>query len=215
MNKEQLLEIFFKTPSLINISSNKDLQVKKGVFTPILMNMKSLLSYPDRRRVIIKLMSQEIDKKYSAIVGIAYGGDYFAAALADEVDTPVAFLRKENKAYGILLNDLFVGKIDKANEQILLIDDVVATGNEAKKAIVNITKLLKERNQEIDYSKISLLSIFSYCDEVEISKKVGIKISALIYAKDIIEYGLEHGYIDEKTAQMITDQISFNKGFEI
>jgi orotate phosphoribosyltransferase len=107
--------------------------------------------------------------------------------LAYEIFRPLIYIRKESKGYGV--NNLIEGKLQE-NQNVLLIDDVITTGQSLKHAIkiirnngakVNnvLTILFRGNNEIIDkYSQIDIdLKFLTTMTE----------ISDILYSRNLID----------------------------
>ncbi len=175
---KRIIEILFNSPKVVNLSKTPNIEVQPGVFSPVYINLKSLLSVPKNRKVVVrslvKLPLGDIDN----ICGIESGGSYFASAVADSLNKGLILFRKNEKKYNI--KNRFAGELPKKGSRILVVDDVISSGNTLAEAVTN----LKENGY-----KVEVAVIFSYCWEKEIEKNLKTKIHVLSTARELIEVG--------------------------
>lgn len=196
----EIFKIFFETKDLVNIRSKRSIEVQPRVFSSIYINLKSPLSNPISRKKLCLELSKLIPKKSVYICGIESGGNYFASAVADLTGNKLIFFRKESKKYNI--KNRFVGSMPKKSDHVVIVDDVISSGNTIAKVVNEFKKI---------GCKIEVVVIFSYCWEKIISKNLAVKISRLLDAKQFLKYGLEKKKISNKDAALILEYINDEK----
>jgi len=125
-----------------------------GLNGPIYCDNRLILSYPSARDLVVKAFKQQFDADNTGeeiIAGIATGGIAYAALLADALDLPMIYIRSSAKAHG--KQQAVEGRLKKG-QKILLIEDLITTGNSALKAAQSAL----DEGAVID----SCYSIFSY-----------------------------------------------------
>lgn len=112
--------------------------------------MRSIISYPTLLKKLITFIAEK-DKKekkinetnlYSIICGVPYGAISLATAFSLETNIKSIFIRKEKKEYGT--KKQIEGHFTK-NEQILLIEDVITSGQ----SILETIKIIEQNNLKI------------------------------------------------------------------
>lgn len=135
-----------------DIISNGEFKLKSGEKSNIYIDFKKAISHPDLiKEICSTLYSENIissDEKilYDYVLGIPYGGLPFSNNLSLLFNIPGLTMRKEAKDYGKC--NLIEGDLDKFNKQkckILVIEDVVTTGQSAK----SIVDILKKKGHHI------------------------------------------------------------------
>jgi adenine phosphoribosyltransferase len=132
---------------------------KKGVnfkdITPLLQDKKVF------RAIIDALARPYIGKKIDKIVGIDARGFIFAAAMAYKLGAGLAIVRKKGKLphktisqkyaleYAENIIEMHQDSV-KPGEKIIIVDDVLATG-ETMKAAINLVKKLKGKIIGVDF----------------------------------------------------------------
>lgn len=161
-------------------------KLKNGSLSPIYIDLRVLVSYPEILKQIAHRMNSLIDDlEFDRIAGIPYTAIPIATALSLEFRWAMIYPRKETKEYGTM------GKIEgvyNAGEIVLPIDDLVTDGESKIEAIkplenaglkVNDIIVLVDREQgaeerlkKLGYTlhsvvKISeLLDIILQCDRI-------------------------------------------------
>ncbi len=195
MNNE-IIKLFYATPGVVNVSNKDDFEPQPGVFASIYINLKTPLFYPKLRRRLASLLSEHVGKDVKYVCGIESGGSYYASAVADLKDKKILLFRKERKQYNI--KNHFVGNLPEKGESVVIVDDVISSGNTISKA----ASQLKKRG-----CKVKVVILFSYCWDKQISRNLGIEITVLSNAEELIEYGLFLKRMSTHNAQIIRDFI--------
>lgn len=195
-SSNQVLKLFFESRVIVRLSELDNIEVQPGVFSSIYINLKSPLSDYKTRRRLCHLISKKIPRKTDYICGIESGGNYFAAATADILKKKLIFFRKETKRYNI--KDKFVGLAPQKGDRVLIVDDVISSGNTIAKVVNELKKF---------GCKMQVVVVFSYCWEKVISRNLNVKIISLVDAFQLVDYGLSKKFISKRNAEMIRDYI--------
>jgi len=173
LKSKKLLSQIVSLPGLISYDlRGRGIEVKRGHFSPVYINMKSTWSCP----AILLDITERLKEKCigcNCIIGIETGGSPFASIIAKELEIPLVLARKEPKNMNI-----FAGEPISGGGSIAIIDDVLATGLSMKKVLENIQKVNR---------KIIFVVILSYGMEKTIAKKYGITIHPLYCIENVIE----------------------------
>lgn len=192
----QIIKILYECENVINVSNQDDFEVQPGVYSSVYVNFKSTLSDPKTRKTISRLIAKNTNKSCESICGIESGGSYYAAAVADLLNTKLIFFRKSKKQYNI--KNRFAGTLPKKGERVTLIDDVMSSGN----TLAKVVNYLKDIGCSVD-----AIVIFSYCWEQQIASNLGIKVKALSTSNELVKYGLNHKLISKNNAYLINDYV--------
>lgn len=133
--------------------------LSSGIKSPIYFDMRKLWSINCRERHFIKMSLLEntitlMGDKFVdgfVVVGIETGGIAPGILIADAFNQPFFYIRKHKKDHGT--QQKIEGNI-KYGKSILLIDDVITTGESIYHALNSLT--------DIVYKDIAILSIFEY-----------------------------------------------------
>ena len=196
MKANEVIKLFYATPGVVNVSDKDDFEPQPGVFASIYINLKTPLFYPKLRKKLASLLSEYIEKDVKYVCGIESGGSYYASTVADIKDKKILLFRKERKQYNI--KNHFVGNLPEKGDSVVLVDDVISSGNTISKAVSQ----LKKRG-----CKVKAVILFSYCWDKQIARNLGIEITVLSNAEELIEYGLLLKRMNHHNAQIILDFI--------
>lgn len=102
---------------------------KSGIQSPVYVDNRRLIFWPDQWQVIIESLAQLIilrELAYDAIAGIAVAGIPHSSALAYTLKRPSVFVRTEAKAHGTRSQ---IEGGDVRGQRVLLVEDLVTTGS--------------------------------------------------------------------------------------
>lgn len=119
--------------------------LKSGQISPIYMNLRKIISYPDVMRMVATAMWEEISKHGSAfelVCGVPYTALPIATCISLAHNIPMIMRRKEKKDYGT--KQSIEGEF-KPGQTCLVIEDVITTGG----SILETTKDLEEAGLKI------------------------------------------------------------------
>tara|TARA_A100001011_G_scaffold388760_1_gene469027 strand:+ start:262 stop:843 length:582 start_codon:yes stop_codon:yes gene_type:complete len=152
--KNYLINSFIKN----NIVKFGDFTLKSGKKSNIYIDMRSIISYPILLKLLIKYISEmeklEIIKEknidtikikkmeYTCVIGVPYGAISLATAFSLQTNVKSLFIRKEKKKYGT--KKQVEGHYNE-NEEILLIEDVITSGQ----SILETIKIIEDNNLKI------------------------------------------------------------------
>lgn len=192
------IQTLFGTASVINLSDSDDFEVQPGVYSSVYVNLKALASNAASRKAIAKALvplAAKFEPDY--ICGMELGGCYFAAHVADSLDSDLFFYRKTDKKYNITTR--IAGNEPQEGSRVVVIDDVLSSGH----TIAPVVDELLGRG-----CTVYVLCIFSYCWEASIAESLGVRISTLCDAKDLIAYGLAHNSMSAHNARLIEEYVA-------
>ena len=121
------LEQFIKELHSIGAVKFGEFTLKSGKLSPFYFDLRDMISYPKLLDGIVNLLVEQIkDMDFDVITGIPYTALPIASLVADRLQKPLIYMRKEEKAYGTGNN--VIGKF-KAGATCLVIDDLITTGD--------------------------------------------------------------------------------------
>ncbi|KAA9232396.1 orotate phosphoribosyltransferase [Aerococcus urinae] len=131
-----------------------------GIKSPIYCDNRQLMSYPKARKLVAQALANLIKEKYpnvTCIAGTATAGIPHAAWVSEILDLPMVYVRSKAKDHG--RQSQIEGHL-KADDQVVLIDDLISTGGSVLEACQPVTK---------ECSVIGVAAIFTY--ELDRAKK--------------------------------------------
>lgn len=186
MTAEKLLTI-----KAIKLQPSNPFTWASGWKSPVYCDNRKLFSYPAIRNFVKLEMSRIIMEKHpnvDAIAGVATGAITPGALVADALGLPFVYVRSTPKDHG--LENLIEGEL-KPNSRVVVIEDLISTGNSSLKAVDAIRK---------DGSEVEgMVAIFTYGFPIadEQFKKANVQLSTLTNYDVAIQEALRIEYIVE------------------
>ena len=114
----------------INFNTDTYFQLASGKYSPVYVDCRRIISFPEARSEIIQMMVNLIQDKvgkgyFQNIAGGETAGIPFAALVANELQLPMTYIRKKPKGYG--KNSRIEGILG-AGENVLLVEDLATDG---------------------------------------------------------------------------------------
>ncbi len=177
--------------------------LKSGHKSPFYFDLRDIISHPEILSGVANLLVDQIqDLDFDCISGVPYTALPIATLVADILDKPLIYIRKEEKAYGTKNN--IIGKFEKG-EKCLIIDDLITTGE----SLLETAEKFKNEGLEI----VDFYVIIDRSNNIEqYLNKSGYKLHSLIKLDKIIEVLKENNRIsnDQKIKiKNFTNKISY------
>lgn len=157
-----------------------------GRESPYYIDLRILPSYPKLYRNVMEELAEIAENiDYDVVAGIETSGIVHASYLGCMLGKPIAYVRKKPKGHGTRI--LVEGLVE--DRRVLLVDDVVTTGN----TLINAVKSIEACGGRV----VATLVIIDRCEgAVERMARHGIKLYYLYTSEKIIEYLFSHGLIN-------------------
>ena len=180
-----------------------------GWKSPIYCDNRTILSYPNARKLISDYLVKQIEKNfnnYDIIAGVATGAIGIGMLVADKLNKPFIYVRSDRKKHG---RKNSVEGYFKNNQKVIVIEDLISTGKSSLEACDSLTA----ENLKVK----GLVSIFNY--NFDISKNnfqsKQIKYHSLCSYNFLIEYAAEENYISKSELEQLekwrSDPENWNK----
>jgi orotate phosphoribosyltransferase len=120
------------------MSPDKFFTWKSGVRAPVYTDCRVIQGHPGSTQTLVRLLGRSLENAYSgcdAVVGMAEAGIVWSFGAALELGLPHAFVRKQLKEHG--RGRMVEGALGEG-DQVVLVDDLMAGGGTAFKAIEDI-----------------------------------------------------------------------------
>ncbi|NIM46768.1 MAG: orotate phosphoribosyltransferase [Candidatus Aenigmarchaeota archaeon] len=196
--EEKIAEILLNIKA-VSLNAKKPYRWVSGILAPIYTDCRLIMSHPKERRIVIEEMEKLIEEEISrdmidVIAGVATSGIPHAAWLAEKLDKPLIYARKEKKDHG--KENLIEGKLKKG-QKIILIEDLVSTGGSSVSSI----HAIRLGGGILDHQ----ISIFTY--ELEKSKinfkDLKVKAFPLTNFSTLVKVAVDKGYLKQGEKKLV------------
>ena len=175
----------------VSLQPNDPFTWASGIKSPIYCDNRLVLSYPEKRSVVVNGFVELINKEYAdaeVIVGTATAGIPWGAMVADKMEKPFGYVRSSNKTHG--KGNKIEGKIEKG-AKVVVVEDLISTGGSVKDVILS----LREAGAEV----LGVVAIFTYLLPVstELFSSIDCSFKTLSNYDVLIDVALENNYIQE------------------
>lgn len=164
-----------------------------GIKSPIYCDNRYILGFPEYRNIVLNGILDAIKEDVDVIAGVATAGIPWASLVADKLFKPLSYIRTKPKGHG---SGKLIEGADVKGKRILLIEDLITTGNSSLVAVENLKKE--------GASFIKVLSIFSYGfnKAVENYAKYDVEFSSVSNFNILIKLLKEDGYLSNEEANV-------------
>ena len=165
----------------INFDLNNHFTLTSGRKSPVYVDCRKIISYPNERNQILTFMQNYLSKnkiQFDLVAGGETAGIPYAAFLSERLNKPMIYIRKKPKGFG---NDKQIEGNYKKNQKAILIEDLATDGGS------KITFVEALRKAELIISDIFVIfyyDIFNF--EKSPLSKMNLKIHALCTWNNII-----------------------------
>ncbi|GJL84231.1 MAG: hypothetical protein DHS20C02_00060 [Micavibrio sp.] len=194
-------KILLDTKSVL-FNASKPFTLKSGRNSPVYIDGRRLISFPEERSRLMdfsaSVLAQEVGmSKFDLIAGGETAGIPYAAMIADRLQKPMLYVRKEPKGHGRMAQ--IEGHLpDKGKKRVVLVEDLQTDGG-SKKTFVSA---LKKAGAKVEHGFV----IFHYGifkESEKNMKKLGIKLHALATWHDVLEVAKQEKYFDKTTLKSV------------
>lgn len=173
----------------VSLQPNDPFTWASGIKSPIYCDNRLVLSFPEKRSVVVEGFAELIQKEYGdaeVIVGTATAGIPWGAMVADHMGKPFGYVRSSNKTHG--KGNKIEGKIEPG-AKVVVVEDLISTGGSVKDVIVS----LREAGAEV----LGVVAIFTYLlpASTELFASIDCAFKTLSNYDVLIDVALEKDYI--------------------
>lgn len=191
---EKLLKI-----KAVKLQPNNPFTWASGWKSPFYCDNRKTLSYPMIRSLIKLELSRLVLELYpdvEVIAGVATGAIAQGALVADELGLPFIYVRPTPKDHG--LENMIEGDL-KANQKVVVIEDLISTGGSSLKAV----EAIRNNGAEV----MGMIAIFTYGfpEAEERFKKAKVKLTTLCNYEAVIAEAVATKYIAETDVDTLNE----------
>ena len=202
--KEMALDaakILIETQSVL-FNAKEPFTLKSGRQSPVYIDCRRLISFAAERNRLMNYGAQVLsDEVGTDAIDIVAGGETagipYGAFIAERLEKPMIYVRKEPKGYGRMAQ--IEGHMpEKGKPNIILVEDLQTDGG-SKKIFIDA---LRDAGAKVLHTFVVFhYGIFAQSDKN--MKQMGVKLHALATWWDVLEAAREHGYFDEDTLDAV------------
>lgn len=138
----------------VSLRPNEPFTWASGIKSPIYCDNRFVLSFPEKRDVVVDAFVSMIKEKYPEVemlMGTATAGISWAALVADRMKLPMGYVRSSNKDHG--KGNKIEGNLPE-NTKVVIIEDLISTGGSVK----GVVEALREAKAQV----LGVAAIFTY-----------------------------------------------------
>lgn len=192
--KEKVAELLLKIEA-IKLRPNNPFIFTSGMKSPIYIDNRIIISYPDERKQILVYLVEIIDKlEFDVIAGVATAGITWAAWLAEKFDKPMIYIRGKTKGHGRQnqIEGFFV-----KGEKVLVIEDHISTGDSS----VNAVKAIREKGGVVD--TCVAITTYKFEKAIKLFKEANCRLITLTDFTAIIDKATKLNYIKDSEKELV------------
>ncbi|XP_076015321.1 uridine 5'-monophosphate synthase [Genypterus blacodes] len=190
----------------VNAVKFGEYKMKSGMMTPIYIDLRVLVSYPNLMNQVSSLMYQqavEAELQYDSVCGVPYTALPLATIICSRHELPMLIRRKEAKDYG---TKRMVEGLMRQGETCLIIEDTVTTGS----SILETAEVLYKEGLKVTDA---IVVMDREQGAVKMLASKGIRLLPIISMFKLLNVLLAAKRIDERTAQSVRQFILDNNTF--
>ncbi|HUC62195.1 MAG TPA: orotate phosphoribosyltransferase, partial [Alphaproteobacteria bacterium] len=195
----------------VNFSPDKPFTFTSGRLAPVYIDCRKIISFPRARAELMDLAVIEIERAagrgaFDAIAGGETAGIPFAAWIAERMDLPMLYVRKQAKGFGRMAQ--IEGDM-KEGTRVLLVEDLATDGG-SKLAFV---EALRKAGAEVAHNFV----VFHYGifpEGIARLEAAGVKLTALATWWDTIAVAEAEGYFPRDVLQKVRSFLDDPDGWQ-
>ena len=168
--------------------------LKSGAKSPFYFDLRDMISHPDLLQAISELLVQKsTDIAFDYVSGIPYTALPIAGLVANKLQKPLIYARKEEKTYGT--KNPIIGKYE-AGKSCLIIDDLITSGE-------SIMETAQKYEAAGLQAKDFLVIIDRSKNGAQILKEKGYRLHSLIHIDAVLQILSAHSRISKEQVKSI------------
>jgi|Napbiome12C3dose_1001474.scaffolds.fasta_scaffold00049_17 orotate phosphoribosyltransferase len=195
---EQVAKILLNLHA-VSLNSQEPFRYDSGILSPVYIDNRILVSYPDERQAIRDLYidaMKSTGEHFDLIAATATAGIPHAAWIADKLNLPMVYVRGKAKDHG--KRNRVEGIVGKG-ANVAVIEDLISTGESS----IETAEAVRAAGGKVSY----IFAIITY--DMEKSKenfqKNNLNLVPLTTFKDVLNLAQQSGQISQKENKIILD----------
>ena len=181
----------------VSLQPNNPFTWASGIKSPIYCDNRLVLSFPEKRTVVVQGFVELIKQEYAeaeVIVGTATAGIPWGAMVADKLEKPFGYVRSSNKSHG--KGNKIEGNLPKG-AKVVIVEDLISTGGSVK----GVVEALREAGAEV----LGVVAIFTYLlpASTQLFTSINCDFKTLSNYDVLVEVAKEMDYIQESDMEKL------------
>lgn len=192
--RDEIANMLVQTGCYVNAKNtgSKIIKIPNGDKLIAYLSCRLIISNVEIREKIEKELSKRVEETFSddiTIVGMATAGITWAHAIASKLRLPLLYVRGNEKSYG--LKGLIEGNLKFANKKVIIVDDILNTGDTISKA----KNVLKKYGMEV----VGVVCIATLKDRTVLELKSNrIKVIDLTNYRNILDSAIKNKVLNKE-----------------
>ena len=204
--KDNISKMLIKYGCYVNASRNncEKIVLPNGERVIAYLSCRLAISNVELREIIEEQLANKIKQTFNndiTIMGMATAGISWAHGIAQKLKLPMLYMRSNEKSYG--LKGLIEGNIEYATKKVVIVDDIIYTGNTINKAKEELKKY------GMDLVGIACIVTLGNKKEKEI-KKENIEVIKLTDYNHILNAALEMKVLNDQEYKIMKENYEKN-----
>ena len=179
----------------ITLNLKEPYRYTSGLLSPVYCDNRLIISYPNKRKIIINAFLHLIEKnrlRFDVVAGTATAGIPHAAWIADRLNIPMVYVRGKAKAHG--KQNQIEGRLQNG-QKALVVEDLISIG----KSSIAVGLALRKCGSWVT----DCVAIFSYQlpQAIQNFSEAHINCYTLSNFHTLVEVAVKENYITEKEKQ--------------
>ncbi len=183
----------------ISLRPHKPFKFTSGILSPIYIDNRITISYPDLRDKIIaqyiKIIKNDIGlDNIDVVSGTATAAIPHAAFIAQKLNLPMVYVREKKKGHG---KENQIEGVVKKGQKVLVIEDHISTGG----SLIGNTKAIRNAGGKVSYAIAN--TNFLMIKAAQNFKKLDIKVFSITDFETIVTTAVKTGYLKDKDKELV------------
>lgn len=197
-HSERIAE-FLLSIGAVQLSPENPFTWTSGMASPIYCDNRMIYSHPDARTFVVQALAERVKALHvppDVIAGTATAAIGWAALVANKLDLPFVYVRAKAKEHGA--KKRIEGDLRKADQQIVVVEDLISTGGSA----ISTVEALREEGKAIVTDIVSIFT-YEFLSAKEAAQERSVMLHPLTSITSLVKVALAQGRITPQEAKMV------------